>query len=118
MSTNFYLRRTKPILCFPEFHIGKRSFGWIGTLEGNKRREDLFSFDTERPVVNGLSDIRAAVESGEWEIYDEYETPIDLEDFERHMIDSFDGEPERKRGTGDEVCPDGTGLAITYQSFS
>lgn len=113
MSTNFYLRRTKPILCFPEFHVAKRSNGWKPLLEYNDDPEDIYSFPTARPVVEKMDDIRKAVESGEWEIIDEYDRPYDFNEFKRYLDDDFESEDGRRsHRTGDPwagvvECDDG-----------
>ena len=83
MSTNYYIRRTKPILTFPEFHIGKRSYGWRGLFEANSKMDDTFEYETERPVIHSLDDIKSYVESGEWEIVDYGE------DFTVEIVNSF-----------------------------
>lgn len=94
MSTNYYIRRTKPILTFPEFHIGKRSYGWRGLFEANSRTDDVFEYETERPVIHSLDDIRSYVESGEWEIVDEYEERVSYERFVEIMTKPFASEIE------------------------
>ena len=94
MSTNYYIRRTKPILTFPEFHIGKRSYGWRGLFEANSNMDDTFEYETERPVIHSLDDIKAYVESGEWEIVDEYEEQIGYDEFVEIMTKPFASEIE------------------------
>lgn len=100
MSVNFYIRRTKPILCFPEFHIGKRSFGWKALYQANSEPEDLYQFETQRPVVKTVADIEAAVESGEWEIVDEYGETYSFSEFIEHMETDFKKETARNEHMG------------------
>lgn len=100
MSVNFYIRRTKPILCFPEFHIGKRSFGWKALYQANSNPEDLYQFETQRPVVKTVADIEAAVESGEWEIVDEYGEAYSFSEFIEHMETDFKKETARNEHIG------------------
>ena len=97
MSTNFYLRRTKPILTFPEFHIAKRSYGWTPLYQANSKADDIWSFETERPVVNSVDDIKSYVDSGEWEIIDEYDEAISYDDFIKYMDVTFEGELAERR---------------------
>ena len=122
MSTNFYLRRTKPILCFPEFHVAKRSCGWKPLLEHNGDPEDSFSFTTARPIVERMDDIRAAVESGEWELIDEYDRPYDFNEFKSYLDDNFKIEDERKsHRTGDPwvgIIESDDGYEMCYGRFS
>lgn len=99
MGTNFYIRRTKPVLCFPEFHIAKRSFGWKPLHQANTYAEDAFSFETERPVINSREDIRRYVDSGEWEIVDEYGTEHTYDEFLSYLDDNFEYETDETRAT-------------------
>lgn len=89
VSTNFYLRRKKSILCFPEFHIGKRSCGWKPLMQSNQNAEDTFEFETQRPIVQSVGDIEDVVGTGEWEIVDEYGTEYSVDDFRSYMLDDF-----------------------------
>lgn len=100
MSTNFYLRRTKPILTFPEFHIAKRSHGWKPLYEANSMADDVWSFETERPVVKSVDDIKSYVDSGEWEIVDAYDNVMEYDEFKSYMETDFDTEVERKHHIG------------------
>ena len=100
MSTNFYLRRTKPILTFPEFHIAKRSHGWKPLYEANSKADDIWSFETERPVVNSVDDIKGYVDSGEWEIIDEYDSPMTYDEFKAYMDTDFELESNRREHSG------------------
>ena len=89
------MRRTKPILCFPEFHIAKRSFGWKPLFQSNGDNEDVYHLETERPVVHSVGDIREYVESGEWAIVDEYGTEFEFDEFMKYLNDDFKGERQR-----------------------
>lgn len=97
VGTNFYLRRTKPVLCFPEFHIGKRSCGWKPLMQSNENSEDSFEFETQRPIVQSINDIKDAVDSGEWEIVDEYGTEYSMDDFKSYMLDDFPIETDSRQ---------------------
>ena len=113
MSTNYYIRRTKPVLCFPEFHVGKSSMGWKGLLQFSEYPEDTFHLETQRPVIKSMEDVKDAVESDEWKIYDEYGTEIDFDDFEKRM--SVDGQSHV--GVGIEAI-EVDGFEGTYTNFS
>lgn len=97
MGTNFYLRRTKPVLCFPEFHIGKRSAGWMPLYQANRCSEDYYRLETQRPIVSVVDDIREAVDSGEWVIIDEYGTEFTFDEFIGYMEEPFPIEDGQKR---------------------
>lgn len=99
VSTNFYIRRTKPILCFPEFHLAKRSAGWKPLHQANFYAEDGFSFETERPVIESREDIKRYVDSGEWEIVDEYGTEYTYDEFLVYLDDNFEYETDETRET-------------------
>lgn len=99
MSTNFYIKRTKPVLCFPEFHIAKRSIGWKPLHQTNVHAEDTFSFETERPVIESREDIKRYVDSGEWEIVDEYGIEYTYDEFLSYLDDDFECEADMTRET-------------------
>ena len=84
MSTEFHIRRAKPILCFPEFPIGTRT-AYGACLDANLEKWDHFIFETERPVFHDLDGIRPYIESGEWEIVDERDREYTFEEFEGLM---------------------------------
>lgn len=114
MSTNFYLRRTKPILCFPEFHLGKRSAGWRPLHQANRCAEDTYHLVTERPMIQSREDIRCYVDSGEWEIVDDEDVEYTYKEFTSYMDDNFKYETNDSRsshvdmGIGCYRLPDGT----------
>lgn len=82
MSTSFYIRRTKPILTFPEFEVALRSGG---VTRINDDGDTMWHFDDDsRPVARSLEDLVRIVDSGEWELIDEYDAPIDP----RELIDA------------------------------
>ena len=75
MSTSLYIRRTKPILTFPEFEVAMRSGG---VTRINDDGSTMWHFDDSlRPVARSFEDLVRIVDSGEWELIDEYDVPID-----------------------------------------
>lgn len=97
MSTNYYIRKVKPIEVRPEFHIGKRSCGWKALFESyHSDAQYVYNVGVDRPYVDRVSDIKALVESGEWEIIDEYDETVTYEQFIDHMDTDYDIEAERK----------------------
>lgn len=95
MGTNYYLRRTKPVLCFPEFHLGKKSAGWKGLFQASDYSDFEFIFETQKPPINSIADIREAVASGEWEIVDEYGEEVDVEEMIALMLNGWEWEQEK-----------------------
>lgn len=97
MSTNFYIKRTKPILCFPEFHIAKRSAGWKPLHQSNVQADDYFNIETERPIIESREDIKRYIDSGEWEVVDEYGTEYTYDEFIHYLDDNFKYETDESR---------------------
>ena len=75
MSTDMFIRRTKPTLTFPEFAVARRSGGAVKIIDDG---DPLWTFeDASRPVVRSVDDLVRIVDSGEWELVDEYDEPVD-----------------------------------------
>lgn len=80
MSTNFYLKRVRPREVRDEYHIGKRSLGWKPLFEGYEANLPgwatvvLQDDEDPRPSVHSTDDIERLLESGEWQLADEYGT--------------------------------------------
>lgn len=79
MGTNYYLRRREPCIR-PVIHIAKASWGWRtswqSTTAGEWSKwcdEDMMELDYSLPwSIHSVADIRAYLETGDWEIVDEY----------------------------------------------
>lgn len=73
MGTNFYLRRVKPREVHDLMHIAKRSAGWVihfqDSTEGYAEPHDDAP---EPPAFHSVADIRDLLESGDWQLADEY----------------------------------------------
>lgn len=84
MGTNYYAVKKKPriVKVYDEFHLGKASVGW----------QFLFQ---EQDNIHSFEDVKKILESGEWNIKDEYGNEILLEEFyeliEYHKKDLADG---------------------------
>lgn len=120
VSKNFYIRRKKPILCFPQFHIGKRSAGWKPLMQASRYEEDTFRFETQRPVIESISDLENAVATDEWEIVDEYGMEYTIDEFKRYMLDDFPIENGCRDSHVDVIkdCEaDDNGFEWTYHDF-
>jgi len=77
MGTNYYLRSRIPRIevkeVFEEHHIAKRSYGWHPLFQ------KVYLDDT---TIDSIQGIRDAVDSGKWQIFDEYGSPVTIEEFE------------------------------------
>lgn len=121
VSTNFYIRRKKPILCFPQFHIGKRCTEWKPLMRASRYEEDTFRFETQRPVIESISDLENAVATDEWEIVDEYGMEYTMDEFKRYMLDDFpieNGCRDSHVGIIRDCEADDNGFEWTYHDFS
>ena len=121
MGTNYYIRKVKPIEVRPEFHIGKRSCGWKPLFESYHSDAPYgYNISVDRPYVDRVSDIKALVESGEWEIIDEYDNTVTYDQFIDHMDTDYDIETERKShlGIGIDAHRGVDGREYTDEEFS
>lgn len=75
MSTDLYIRRTKPILTFPEFKVAMRTGGTTRIVDDGSTA--WYFDDDSRPVARSFDDLARIVDSGEWELIDEYDEPVD-----------------------------------------
>lgn len=73
MGTNFYLRRVKPREVHDEYHIAKRSGGWVIHFQDSTP----YRFDDNAPSYHSVDDIKRLLESGEWQLSDEYGNVFD-----------------------------------------
>lgn len=69
MGTNFYLRSVKPREVYDEFHIAKRSWGWRIHFQDS---EEYKYSNIPHPTYHSVSDIRNLLESGEYQLTNEY----------------------------------------------
>lgn len=73
MGTNFYLRRVKPREVHDLMHIAKRSAGWVihfqDSSDGYAEPHDEVP---DPPEFRSVAEIRDLLESGEWQLADEY----------------------------------------------
>lgn len=70
MGTNFYLRKVKPRLVYDEYHIAKRSYGWKIHFQDSEE----YKYEDDSPSYHSVDDIRRLLESGEYQLADEYDT--------------------------------------------
>ena len=75
MGTNYYLQRAEPIQVRPCFHVCKRSAGWNVHFQDSTGQDfEVCEIDPrpECPEFRSVADIRGLLESGEWNLADEY----------------------------------------------
>lgn len=73
MGTNFYLRRVKPREVHDEYHIAKRSGGWkIHFQDSTEYQNEFYGDGPEPPSYHSVGDIRKLLESGEYQLSNEY----------------------------------------------
>ena len=112
MGTNFYLftkAKRRAELCnyaltdTPDFgymiHIAKTSCGWLPL------------FETHKDIVRSVKDIKALYDSGDFTIYDEYDTEYTWNEFDERVL-QFNGGVEGKITPKMEVDDDGTTISI------
>lgn len=131
MGTNFYLRCK---CCGQQVHIAKRSMGWKPSFEawphsslwydGEAGYEDLAS---PRPAIKSVADIKAAYDSGAWDIVSEYGDVLNWNMFEKDVVEWKGGGSSRCRShlkPKDDpdyeiylVLPDDKGNEFCYYEF-
>lgn len=74
MGTNFYLRRVRPREVHDEYHIAKRSAGWVIHFQDSTECEwDTYDGDEwAPPSFHSVADIRNLLATGDWQLSDEY----------------------------------------------
>ena len=83
MGTNVYLRRKEPRMVpeYDEVHVCKLSYGWRAHFDGSSAIDEG---DEYRPRIGSMDDLRSYLDSGEWELVDEYERVTTLEEVLAH----------------------------------
>lgn len=101
MSTNIYLRRREPRMVpeYDEVHVCKLSYGWRAHFDGSSALED---WDERRPHVGSMDDLRGYLDSGEWELVDEYGDETTLEEVLAHDEVTLDGQLWNTRVSNDD----------------
>ena len=91
MSTNIYLRRREPRMVpeYDEVHVCKLSYGWRAHFDGSSALEDC---GERHPRVGSMDDLRGYLDSGEWELVDEYGDETTLDEVLAHDEVTRDGQ--------------------------
>lgn len=83
MGTNFYIRKTKPLEVYDEYHIAKTSCGWLPSFQAYTPCGEW----DERPSIHSVSDIKALVDSGDFVIVDECDEVYDWDGFTKRVLE-------------------------------
>ena len=91
MGTNIHLRRKEPRMVpeYDEVHVCKLSYGWRVHFDGSSALED---WSEHRPRVGSMDDLRGYLDSGEWELVDEYGDATTLDEVLAHDKVMRDGQ--------------------------
>lgn len=96
MGTNVYLKRKVPrmVPTYDETHVCKMSAGWRVHFDGSSMVDDPWFPERlkEAPRIGSMDDLRGYLDSGEWELVDEYGDKTTLEDVLAHDEYRRDGE--------------------------
>mgnify|MGYP001046467535 CR=1 FL=1 len=131
MGTNFYLRCK---CCGRQVHIAKRSMGWKPSFEAWPHSDPWYNGhagyedeDATRPVIMSVADIKAAYDSGSWDIVSEYGDVLNWNMFEKDVVEWKGGASGRCRShlkPNDDpdyetylVLPDKDGNEFCYYEF-
>lgn len=108
MGTNIYLRRREPRMVpeYDEVHVCKMSYGWRAHFDGSSAAGTSWEYGEEgtRPRVGSMDDLRGYLESGEWELVDEYGVQTTLEEVLAHDEYRRDGELVNTETSVDDYC--------------
>lgn len=73
-------------------HVCKLSYGWRVHFDGSSMHESDWGEESHRPRIGSMADLRGYLESGEWELVDEYGDKTTLEEVLEHDEYERDGE--------------------------
>jgi len=121
MSTNIYIRRKEPrmVPTYDEVHVAKLSSGWRVHFDGSSAVDDpwLPEPDEHVPRIASMDDLRGYLQTGEWELVDEYGDKTTLEMVLKHDEYRRDGELWNTRVSLDDYY-DREGYPWSRKEFS
>ena len=74
-GTNIYMRRKEPRMVpeYDETHVCKLSSGWKVHFDGSSACDNAWEpRDEQAPSIGSMDDLRGYLNTGEWELVDEY----------------------------------------------
>lgn len=105
VSTNIYLRRKEPRMVpeYDETHVAKLSGGWRAHFDGSSAAGVPWEpVDEHAPRVGSMDDLRGYLDTGDWELVDEYGERTTLERVLAHDEVTRDGRPWNTRVSPDD----------------
>lgn len=121
MGTNVYLQRKVPRMV-PEYdrtHVAKMSAGWRVHFDGSSAADNTWDWEArpdEAPRIGSMDDLRGYLETGDWELVDEYGDKTTLEDVLSHDDYMRDGRKWNTRVSMDDYY-DSNGYPWSTQGF-
>ena len=92
MGTNVYLQRKKPrmVPAYDAVHVAKLSWGWRVHFDGSSAVAEWHN--PHEPRVGSMDDLRGYLDTGEWELVDEYDRKMTLDEMMEHDKTMVDGQ--------------------------
>lgn len=98
-------------------HVCKISYGWRVHFDGSSLHESAWDDNGQRPRIGSMADLRGYLDGGEWELVDEYDRKITLEEVLEHDKYERDGELWNTRVSMDDYY-DREGYPWSRREFS
>lgn len=93
MGTNFYLQSRIPRQVYDRYHVAKTSWGWRPLFQENPETDERCYEDYDEQLeISSVADFKAAYDTGNYAIVDEYGEEYAWEEFESRVL---------------QWCPDG-----------
>jgi hypothetical protein len=78
---------------YDETHVCKLSYGWRAHFDASSMYPEPWDEpDKEAPRIGSMADLRGYLDTGEWELVDEYDEKTTLEEVLEHDKYECDGE--------------------------
>ena len=119
MGTNIYLRRKEPRMVpeYDEVHVAKLSSGWRAHFDGSSMAGASWDLSDQAPRIGSMDDLRGYLDTGKWELIDEYGDKTTLEKVLSHDDYRRDGKLWNTRVSMDDYY-DRDGYPWSKREFS
>lgn len=100
MGTNYYIQRKVPRMVpkYDRTHVCKSSFGWRVHFDGSSAAGNSWDeLDEHSPRVGSIGDLRDYLDTGDWELLDEYGCAATLDEVLAHDDWKLEGLPFNTR---------------------